>query len=140
VPRASGVVSEEKATPSSHDPRPPAHDIRAVTPKSGVEILTEAETDGERTYTMRDLGSGRVLENVTRKTARRLWRQALLDRENGLPADDAIQWRGDLGLWGSAIRDGVRRLNLAYRAGDGTIGYFFAVSEDGLTEPWRDLI
>jgi len=89
---------------------------------------------------MRDLSSGRVLENVTRKTARRLWRQALLAREERLVKPETIQWHGDLGVAGSMTRDDVRRYNLAWRGDDGTIHYFYAVGPEGITEPWRDLI
>jgi hypothetical protein len=105
-----------------------------------VEILSEVERDGDRSYTMRDLGSGRVLENVTRKTARRLWRQALLAREEGVVAPETVQWHGNLGLAGGALRDGVRRYHLAWRGEDGAVRYFYAVSDDGITEPWRALI
>ncbi|MDQ2784695.1 MAG: putative DNA binding domain-containing protein [Chloroflexota bacterium] len=111
----------------------------AETPKTGVEILSIAERDGERYYTMRDLRSRRVADNVTRKSARRLWRQAILEREKGLPDPDAIRWDGPLGYWGSSNRDGVRRHNLAYRE-NGDIRYFYAVSDDGINEVWRALI
>jgi len=111
----------------------------AVTPKTGVEILSVEERDGERYYTMRDLRSHRVADNVTRKSARRLWRQAILEREKGLPDPDAIQWDGPLGYWGSSNHDGVRRHNLAYRE-NGDVRYFYAVSDDGISEVWRSLI
>ncbi len=111
----------------------------AATPKTGVEILSVEERDGERYYTMRDLRSRRVAENVTRKSARRLWRQAILEREKGLPDPDAMRWEGPLGYWGSSNRDGVRRHNLAYRE-NGDVRYFYAVSDDGINEVWRSLI
>lgn len=111
----------------------------AVLPKTGVEILSIEERDGERYYTMRDLRSGRTVENVTRKSARRLWRQAIVEQEHGVPEPDNVTWDGHLGYWGSSVRDGVRRYNLAYRD-DGTIRYFFAVSEDGINEAWRGLV
>jgi hypothetical protein len=133
---AGGNDQPRAAETATHETQ---HSAREATPRSGVEILSETERDGERAYAMRDLGSGRVLENVTRKTARRLWRQALIAREEGLPAPDAIQWHGNLGLWGSTTRDGVRRFNLAFRD-DGTTRYFYAVDENGITEPWRALI
>jgi len=111
----------------------------AVLPKTGVEILTVEERDGERYYTMRDLRSGRVADNLTRKSARRLWRQAILEREKGLPDPATITWDGRLGYWSSGNRDGVRRHNFAYRD-DGDIRYFYAVSDDGINEVWRALI
>lgn len=111
----------------------------AVLPKTGVEILSVVERDGEQFYTMRDLRSGRVADNVTRKSARRLWRQAILEREHGLPAPDAMTWDGNIGYWGSSERDGVRRHNLAYRD-NGDVRYFYAVSDDGINEAWRTLV
>jgi PHP family Zn ribbon phosphoesterase len=111
----------------------------AVVPKAGVEILSVEERDGERYYTMRDLRSDRVAENVTRKSARRLWRQAIVERENGVPEPDRITWEGNLGYVGSAVRDGVRRYNLAYRD-NGDIRYFYAVGDEGINEAWRHLV
>ncbi len=112
----------------------------AVAPKSGIEILGVAERDGERYYTMRDLRGGRVLDDVTRRTARRLWRIAILEREGGLPDAGAIRWQGDRGYVGSETRDGVRRHTLAIRADDGAVRYFYAVADDGLDTAWRGLI
>ena len=111
----------------------------AVVPKAGVEILDIEERDGERYYRMRDLRSNRVAENVTRKSARRLWRQAIIERENGVPDVEAITWEGNLGYVGSAVRDGVRRYNLAYRDND-DIRYFYAVGDEGINEAWRHLV
>lgn len=111
----------------------------AFIPKSGVEILGVEERDGERYYTMRDLRGGRVLDNVTRRTARRLWRIAILERERGLPDEGAIRWHGDLGYVDSATHDGVRRHTLAART-DGTVRYFHAVGDDGINEAWRAVV
>ncbi len=111
----------------------------AALPKTGVEILSVDEREGERYYTMRDLRTGRVAENVTRKSARRLWRQAIVERENGLPDAEAIRWDGLLGYWGTTNRDGVRRYNLAYRE-NGVVRYFYAVSAEGINEAWRGLV
>ncbi|MGI8855274.1 MAG: RNA-binding domain-containing protein [Thermomicrobiales bacterium] len=111
----------------------------AVIPKAGVEILSVEERDGEQFYTMRDLRSGRVAENITRKSARRLWRQAIMERESGVPEPGSITWEGDLGYVGSAVRDGVRRYNLAFRE-NGDIRYFYAVGDEGINEAWRHLV
>lgn len=150
---ASAEPPQEAASPSP----PPAAEAQAVPvgastppvsrngsepaalPKTGIEILAVEERDGERYYTMRDLRSGRIAENVTRKSARRLWRQAIVERENGLPAPEGITWDGNLGYCGSTVRDGVRRYQLAYRD-NGDIRYFYAVGEEGINEAWRRLV
>lgn len=134
IPEAPTVPVGASTPPVSRDGAEPA-----ATPKTGVEILSVEERDGERYYTMRDLRSRRVADNVTRKSARRLWRQAILEREKGLPDPDAMRWEGPLGYWGTSNRDGVRRHNLAYRE-NGDVRYFYAVSDDGINEVWRPLI
>lgn len=138
------VAAQVEAThTASAEDTSPAADTNAretfAMPKTGVEILSVEERDGERFYTMRDLGSGRVMENVTRKVARRLWRLALLARETGIPAPETITWEGHLGYSGSIERDGVRRHTLAYRD-NGDIRYFYGVSDDGLSDAWRNLV
>jgi len=134
-------MPESPTAPVSASPPPVSRNGAepAVMPKTGVEILSVEERDGERYYTMRDLRSHRVADNVTRKSARRLWRQAILEREKGRPDPDAIRWDGPLGYWGSSNHDGVRRHNLAYRE-NGDVRYFYAVSDDGISEVWRSLI
>ncbi len=134
-------VIEERAMPVGATTPPVSRNGSepAVIPKAGVEILSVEERDGERFYTMRDLRSGRVAENVTRKSARRLWRQAIMEREGGVPEPESITWEGDLGYVGSAVRDGVRRYNLAYRE-NGDIRFFYAVGDEGINEAWRHLV
>ncbi len=134
IPESPTMPVDAPTLPVSRDGNEPA-----VTPKTGVEILSVEERDGERYYTMRDLRSHRVADNVTRKSARRLWRQAILEREKGLPDPDAMRWDGPLGYWGTSNHDGVRRHNLAYRE-NGDVRYFYAVSDDGINEVWRPLI
>lgn len=138
-PEAAGGSDEQSATAEATSDSTQHSPERDVTPKSGVEILSEEQRGDERVYRMRDLANGRVLDNVTRKTARRLWRLALLAREEGLATPDKVRWHGDLGVLGSTVREGVRRYNLAWRD-DGTIRYFFAVDAEGMTEPWREVV
>jgi PHP family Zn ribbon phosphoesterase len=134
-------IAEEQAAPvdASTSTVSPNGSEPVALPTTGVEILSVEERDGERYYTMRDLHSGRTVEDMTRKSARRLWRQAILERENGVPAPENVRWAGHLGYWGSSTRDGVLRYNLAYRD-NGTIRYFYAVSEEGIDEAWRGVV
>ena len=146
----SPVAAPPPPAPAEPDAPPPPVAVPVPTPrrqsgesvpvpKSGVEVLAIAERDGERSYTLRDLRGGRVLDNVTRRSARRLWRIAVLERERGTPDEGAIRWHGDLGYVGSETRDGVRRYTLAARA-DGAVRYFYAVGEEGITDAWRAVI
>jgi PHP family Zn ribbon phosphoesterase len=141
--RSPDAVATSGDTPAENQPAagsPAAPETPTAPPKSGIENLSVADQDGEHRYTMRDLHSGRVVENMSRKSARRLWRQAIVEQENGLPAPEAIRWHGNLGVWGGTTRDGVRTYNVAYRDNqtNGTIRYFFAVNEDGIDEELRE--
>ncbi len=130
-------VSAPEETPVSAGS--PANDEPFALPTTGVEILAVEERDGEQYYTMRDLKSGRVADTVTKKSSRRLWRQAIIEREHQQHDPDAITWDGQLGYGGSGERDGVRRYTLAVHT-NGTIRCFYAVSDDGLDGAWRALI
>jgi PHP family Zn ribbon phosphoesterase len=139
-PLVARVIDEQAVPVGASTPAVSRNgDEPAAVPKAGVEILSVEARDGEHYYTMRDLRSGRVAENVTRKSARRLWRQAIVERENGVPEPGSITWEGNLGYVGSAVRDGVRRYNLAFRD-NGDIRYFYAVGDEGINEAWRHLV
>ncbi len=129
-------ASEDTPVPTA---RPNGDSIPPV-PTTGVEILAVEDRDGERYYSMRDLKSGRAADNVTKKSSRRLWRQAIIERENQQAHPDAILWEERLGYGGSAERDGVRRYTLTLRDNGGDIRTFYAVSDDGLDDAWRALI
>ena len=129
-------ASEDTSVPTA---RPNGDGIPPV-PTTGVEILAVEDRDGERYYSMRDLKSGRAADNVTKKSSRRLWRQAIIERENQQAHPDAILWEERLGYGGSAERDGVRRYTLTLRDNGGDIRTFYAVSDDGLDDAWRALI
>ncbi len=136
------AVAAESASAPGDESTPPVERTRSnppAMPKTGIEILSVAERDGERYYTMRDLRNGRVADDLTKKSSRRLWRQAIIERENEPLNPDAIQWAGHLGYGGSSERDGERRYNLAFRDTD-TVRYFYAVSDDGLDSAWRALV
>ncbi len=62
------------------------------------------------------------MHNVTRFSARKLWRYAIGQREGSSPPEDGdIRWLGDVGLWKSAKRAGVVRYDLVQR--DKAAGY-----------------
>ena len=48
---------------------------------------------------MRDLRNGSVVNNVTRNSARRLWRYAIDEVENNPVKPNQVRWMGDIGIW-----------------------------------------
>jgi len=111
-----------------------------VAPKSGAEIVFSFEQDGVRYYTLRDLRNNTLIHNLTRQTNHRLWRSAIVQREEQ-PVDEAeARWHGDFGFWRSyRSRGGDRRYNLLYR-GDGDLRVFYGVSEEAMDDRWRAVL
>jgi hypothetical protein len=112
-----------------------------LAPRTGVEVVSVDERDGGSFYTVRDLRNGNVVNNVTLKSARRLWHYALTQFA-GLPTDlnkVEIEWQGDFGLLRK--RKQGKRLNydLVQRTGDGN-RYYFGVTDDGIHGPWKQLV
>ncbi len=109
-------------------------------PRIGVEIVSVEERGGVRYYTVRDLRNGNVVKNVTEKSARKLWHQAIT-RYNQLPEDlsQVGQWQGDLGVLAKHKRGKSVYYDLAQRTPDGYRAYF-GVTEDGIHGEWRQLV
>ena len=57
-------------------------------------------------HTMRDLRDGDEVHNVTRASARRLWRYAIALREKHTFKEDKVTWTGNLGMWHKYLRAG----------------------------------
>jgi len=130
---------------------------RTPVPRTGVEIIASIERNGLIYHTVRDLRNRRVVRNVTRESARRLWRYAILQAEQH-PVDlGDVRWDapdGRFGFWkGYRQPEGMRRYNLIYResAGqrnngpNGTEGgerlrVFYGVTEEGIDERWRAVL
>lgn len=123
----------EPAADSSTGPR--------LAPRNGVEIVEATDVDGVRHFTMRDLRNDQITRHVTPQTARSLWAQAIREFEKGTPTPDRVTWYDDLGFWKSIrISNGERRYHLVAREPDGQLRLFFGVSEDGLSDRWRQVI
>ncbi|MEA3460173.1 MAG: putative DNA binding domain-containing protein, partial [Chloroflexota bacterium] len=56
--------------------------LRMEPPRTGVEIAETVERKGTLYHTMRDLRNGNEVRNVTRSSARRLWRYAIVQKED----------------------------------------------------------
>jgi hypothetical protein len=109
-------------------------------PKVGVQIVDVRERGGVRYYTIRDLRNGSSVQNVTLKSARRLWRYAISQHEQAAPKPDAIQWAGDVGLIRAEKRAGKQRYDFAQRLPDGSIAVYYGVTEEGCDDPWRQFL
>jgi hypothetical protein len=130
VPCEDGSPAEEAGSlPGSVEP-----------PGTGVQILETTERKGARYHTMKDLRNGNVVRNVTRSSARKLWRYAITEQETKPVQQDQVQWDADdnrLGLWKSSKRAGKVRYDLAQRMPDGQIHVYYGVTEDGIDGAWR---
>ncbi len=124
---------------------------RTPVPRTGVEIIASVERNDLIYHTVRDLRNRRVVRNVTRQSARRLWRYAILQVEEHALTREEVRWdeRDDrFGFWkGYRQPEGMRRYNLVYREpvgnqGDGNerLRIFFGVTEDGIDERWRAVL
>ncbi len=124
---------------------------RVPVPRTGVEILASTERNGLVYHTVRDLRNRRVVRNVTRESARRLWRYAVLQAEGHAVRPEEVRWDERdprRGFWkGYRQPDGMRRYNLVYRdqaapqeEGGERLRVFYGVTEDGTDERWRALL
>jgi len=111
-------------------------------PRTGVEVVSVMERDGTKYYTVRDLRNGNVVKNVTTSSARRLWHYAI-SRYAKLPADVSkvrgIHWEGDRGVMRKYKQGKQWHFDLVQRTPEGN-RFFFGVTEDGLTDPWRPVV
>jgi hypothetical protein len=109
-------------------------------PRTGVEIVETVERKGTFYYTMSDLRKGNRVQNVTKASARRLWRYAITEAEKSAKQLPRIEWQGDIGLIKAYKQSGQQRYDLAQRRSDGSIRIYYGVNEDGLHEVWKTLV
>jgi len=98
------------------------------------------ERKGTRHYTMRDLRNGSLVQNVTRSSARKLWRYAITEHETAPVDAEKIAWKGNLGVWKQGRRQGRMRYDLVQRDIEGKLHIYYGVSDDGIDGPWRELV
>jgi hypothetical protein len=130
APCPNGTQAGEVGTlPGSVDP-----------PGTGVQIIETIERKGALYHTMKDLRNGNVVHNVTRSSARKLWRYAITEHEMKPVQEDQVQWHANddrLGLWKSSKRAGKVRYDLVQRMPDSQLHVYYGVTEDGIDGPWR---
>ena len=106
-------------------------------PGTGVQIVETEERKGTSYHTMKDLRNGNVVRNVTRSSARKLWRYAITEHESNPVKEDKVRWHGNLGVWKSSKRAGKLRFDLVQRMPDGQLHVYYGVTEDGIDGAWR---
>lgn len=106
-------------------------------PRTGVEIVDTVERNGVAYHTMCDLRNGGKVQNVTRASARRLWRYAIALKEKHTFQEDKVTWHGALGLWHKYLRAGRPHYDLVQKGPDGEVHVYYGVTEDGIHGLWR---
>jgi hypothetical protein len=108
-------------------------------PRTGVEIAAVETRNNVRYYTMRDLRNGNLVSNVTRNSARRLWRYAIEEAENNPVKPSQVRWMGNIGIWKQREFSSQIRYDLVEKAGD-TQHVYYGVTEEGIHGPWAALV
>ena len=107
-------------------------------PRTGVEVVSVEERAGVPYYVVRDLRNGMVVNNVTEKSARKLWHYAIKEFA-ALPTDTGqlkADWRGEFGLLKQYSQFKQKRYDFVQRV-NGVVRYYFGVTEDGVHGDWR---
>lgn len=137
-PRGTGLPS---ATSDTLQPVIEEESEPVQSPRTGVEVVQVEKRKGVNYYTVRDLRNGNMVKNVTQKSARKLWHQAIT-RFSKLPTDLNqlnIQWYGDLGLLETSKYGKNVRYELIQRTDDG-YRYYFGVTDDGIHGAWKQVV
>ncbi|MFN2282852.1 MAG: RNA-binding domain-containing protein [Anaerolineae bacterium] len=108
-------------------------------PRTGVEIAAIEERNNVRYYSMRDLRNGNLVKNVTRNSARRLWRYAIEEAENNPVKPSQVRWMGNIGIWKQREYSSQMRYDLVEKVGD-TQHVYYGVTEAGIHGPWAALV
>ncbi len=108
-------------------------------PRTGVEIAAVEKRSNTYYYTMRDLRNGNLVKNVTKRSARRLWRYAIEEAEHNPVQPGQVRWMGNIGLWKRREFGKQVRYDLVQRVGDKHRVYY-GVTEEGLHGPWAVLV
>ncbi|MCI0475926.1 MAG: putative DNA binding domain-containing protein [Anaerolineales bacterium] len=127
------------ATPAESKIETPALATTVTPPRTGVEIVAAEQRKGVWYYSVRDLRNMRVVQNVTLKSARRLWQYAIAEREKNPFDPKKLTWEGGIVIAKTYKRASKVRYDLAQRVGEQTLVYY-GVTEDGVHGPWRNLI
>lgn len=109
-------------------------------PRTGVEIVETVERKGTLYHTVRDLRQGNTVQNVTLRSARRLWHYAITQKEEHPVNPAKVRWQGDIGLSKKRTRSGQVRYDLVQRMSDGSLRVYYGVTEEGIDGEWKALV
>jgi sirohydrochlorin ferrochelatase len=118
-----------------------ARTVNGTPPRTGVEVVSVEEREGQRYYTVRDLRNGNVVKNVTKNSARRLWHYAITQYaqlSSSLP-HAKVQWEGEYGLLNREKQGKRERYDLVQQTPEG-YRFYFGVTDDGIHGPWKQLV
>jgi len=110
-------------------------------PRTGVEIVSVEKRGGVNYFVVRDLRNGNMVKNVTQKSARKLWHQAIT-RFNKLPKDLSkldVKWHGDLAQVDRITIGKSFKYELIQRTPNG-YRYYFGVTDDGIHGNWKQVV
>ncbi len=139
-PAPPAETTAEAEAKAAVPPDTPGGEGGAITPpRTGVEIAAVEERNGTRYYTMRDLRNGNLVKNVTRRSARRLWRYAIEEAEGNPVKPGQVRWMGPIGLWKRREHGNLVRYDLVQKEGN-TIRVYYGVTEEGLHGAWNALV
>jgi hypothetical protein len=136
---SSAPTEAAPSAPTETKTETPAPALTVTPPRTGVEIVAAEQRKGVWYYSVRDLRNMRVIQNVTLKSARRLWQYAIAEREKNPLDPNTLNWVGNIAIVKAYKRAGKVRYDLAQRAGDQVFVYY-GVTDDGIHDQWRQLI
>lgn len=108
-------------------------------PRTGVEIATVETRNSTRYYTMRDLRNGNLVKNVTKRSARYLWRYAIEQSESKPVQVNQVRWLGDIGIWNKRSQGDQVRYDLVQRE-NSKLRVYYGVTEAGIHSKWLALV
>lgn len=112
---------------------------RVEPPRTGVEVVSSEERKGTVYHTVRDLRNGNVVQNITRKSARRLWHYAIVQAEEQPPDAAQLEWQGEVAVLKERKYSGRTRYDLVQREGS-ELRVYYGVTEDGIHGEWARLV
>lgn len=141
VEKAEAIVQGQAKGPGTEQPAAEAAKLPSPPPHTGVEIvLSKSRPKGNNQYTMRDLRNNRIIHNVTRSSARKLWQYAIAEHDKLQANRGDIQWLGDVGILKASERAGKLRYDLVQRDSNGDLHVYYGVTDDGIHGAWKDLV